>query len=391
MRAPGIKAVARRRHRVARRLVARLAALLAVVATVVWQPGPQLAQAAPLALPPVGGGPTNLLGGGLSGLLGGGLTGLFGVDLSSLLGGNYADLFGDILGGKATNRISGSFTNSAGTRSYRGYVPSTYRAGTPVPLLVALHGCTQSADAIRSLTQLDKLAEADNFIVVYPEQPQSANYLHCWNWFIPTDMQRGSGEPSIIAGITQWVQQHYSIDPKRTFVTGFSAGGAMAAVMGATYPDLYAAIGVGSGLQYGGPSLDPIKAGEEAYRAMGPQARVVPTLIFHGGKDNTVPVLNADKLTRQWQTTADWADDGSANGSIPTAPASTRNEQVPNGRSYTVRTFDDGHGKEIAQQWLVSDMDHAWSGGCSCAQYSDPSGPSESKAMYDFFANHPMP
>jgi len=350
-----------------RRLWVPLAALVAVVAAVVWQPGPQVAQAAPLTVPSFGG------------------------DLTNLLGINFSDLLGNLFGGKGTQRFSGSYTNAAGTRSYQGYVPSTYRAGTPVPLVVALHGCTQSADAIRSLTQLDTLAEANNFIVVYPEQPQSANYLHCWNWFLPPDMQRGSGEPSLLAGITQWVQQHYSIDSKRTFVTGFSAGGAMAAVMGATYPDLYAAVGIGSGLQYGGPYLDPIKAGEQAYRAMGAQARVVPALIFHGGKDTTVPVVDADQLIRQWQTTADWADDGSLNGSVPTAPTTTRNEQLPNGRSYTVKTYADGHGKELAQYWLVPDMDHAWSGGCLCAQYSDPSGPNESKAMYDFFLNHPMP
>jgi poly(hydroxyalkanoate) depolymerase family esterase len=367
MRAPEIEAVVRHRRRVTRRLWVPLAALLAVVAAVVWQPGPQVAQAAPLTFPSLGGGATNLLG----------------VDFTKLLGG--------LFGGNLTNRFSGNYTNAAGTRSYQGYVPSTYRAGTPVPLVVVLHGCTESADAIRSLTQFDKLAEANNFIVVYPEQPQSANYLHCWNWFLPTDMQRGSGEPSIIAGITQWVQQHYSVDPKRTFVTGFSAGGAMTAIMGATYPDLYGAIGIGSGLQYGGPYIDPAKAGEQAYRAMGAQARVVPTLIFHGGKDTTVPVVSADQLMRQWQTTADWADDGASNSSIPTAPTTTRHEQVQNGQPYTVSDYLDGHGKELAQYWLVPDMNHAWSGGCMCAQYSDPSGPDESRAMYDFFVHHPMP
>jgi poly(hydroxyalkanoate) depolymerase family esterase len=331
---------------------------------------------------------TGLLGGNLGGLLGGNLGGLLGGNLGGLLGGNFSF---PGFPGTATTRFSGNFTNAAGSRAYQGYVPSTYKAGTPMPLVVVLHGCTESADDIRSLTQFDKLAEANKFIVVYPEQPQSANYLHCWNWFLPTDMQRGSGEPSIIAGITQWVQQHYTVDAKRTFVTGFSAGGAMTAIMGATYPDLYAAIGIGSGLQYGGQSVDPAKAGEQAYRAMGTQARVVPALIFHGGKDTTVPVVNADQLMRQWQATADWADDGSSNSSIPAGPSSTRNEQVQNGRSYTVNSYLDGHGKELAQYWLVPDMTHAWSGGCTCAKYSDPAGPDETRAMYDFFVNHPMP
>jgi poly(hydroxyalkanoate) depolymerase family esterase len=344
------------------------AALLAVVVAVVGQPGPQVAQAAPLTLPSLGGNFTNLLG----------------LDFSNLLGG----LFGQRL---SLGRFSGNFTSAAGTRSYQGFVPSSYQAGTPVPLVVVLHGCTQSADNIRSLTQFDKLAETENFIVVYPEQPQSANYLHCWNWFLPTDMQRGSGEPSIIAGITQLVQQRYSIDPKRTFVTGFSAGGAMTAIMGATYPDVFAAVGIGSGLQYGGPYIDPVKAGEQAYRAMGVRARQVPALIFHGGKDTTVPVVDSQQLMQQWRTTADWADDGSVNGSIPTAPTATRQEQVANGGSYTVSDYVDAHGQELAQYWLVPDMNHAWSGGCRCAQYADPSGPDETRAMYDFFVRHPMP
>lgn len=336
-----------RRQTVTRRLSMTLAALLAVFAGVAGQPGTQVAQAASFP--------------------------------STYFWGNSA------------TRFSGSYANAAGTRSFVGSLPSTYRAGTPLPLVVALHGCTQSAATLRSVTQFDKLAQARNFIVVYPEQPRSANYLNCWNWSIPTHMQRGSGEPSLIAGITEWVQQHYTVDPKRIYVSGFSAGGAMTAIMGATYPDLFAAIGIGSGLQYGGPLVDAAQAGERAYRAMGAQARVVPTVIFHGGRDTTVPVVNADLLVRQWQRTADWADDGSSNGSVPTAPTGTRSERVQNGRSYAVTDYADGRGANLAQYWLVPDMGHAWSGGCWCARYADPSGPDETRAMYDFFVSHPMP
>ncbi|HEY2702310.1 MAG TPA: PHB depolymerase family esterase [Candidatus Dormibacteraeota bacterium] len=295
--------------------------------------------------------------------------------------------------------FTGTYVNSAGARSYLGYVPSSYRAGTAVPLVVALHGCTETADTYRQLAQTDSLAEARNFLVVYPEQSQGANRMQCWNWFNPTDMQRGSGEPSLIAGITQWVQQHYSIDPKRVDVMGLSAGGAMTSVMGATYPDLYAAIGVGSGIeygatgiQYGSSGLDPAQAGAMAYRAMGAHARVMPTLIFHGGKDTTVPVVNADNLVRQWLTTADLADDGRANdGSVPLTPSRTRVGHTAGGRAYTVAAYVDSHGRELLQYWLVPDMAHAWSGGCGCAQYADPSGPDETAAMYDFFVSHPMP
>jgi poly(hydroxyalkanoate) depolymerase family esterase len=287
--------------------------------------------------------------------------------------------------------FSGDYTNAAGTRSYLGYVPSTYRAGTALPLVVALHGCDQTADALRKATRSDSLAEAKNFIVVFPEQSPIANGWKCWNWFNAANMQRGSGEASLVAGITVWVVRHYSVDPRRIYVMGFSAGGAMTAIMGATYPDLYAAIGVGSGTQYGGPGPDPTQAGEWAYRAMGAHAREMPTLIFHGDRDVIMPVINADKLVRQWQTTADWADDGWNNGSVPTSPIETRNERLRSGRSSTVRDYVDGQGRELVQYWLVEDMGHAWSGGCWCAKYADPSGPDETRVMYDYFVNHPMP
>jgi poly(hydroxyalkanoate) depolymerase family esterase len=315
------------------------------------------------------------LSGGLPGLSGG-LPGLPGGGAAGSLPGHY---------------FSGTYFDAGGTRNYLGYAPSGYKQGTPLPLVVALHGCTQSADTFRQQTKFDNLAEAKNFIVVYPEQSSNANPLSCWNWFNPQDMQRGSGEPAIIAGITDWVQRQYTVDPQRVFLAGFSAGGAMAAVMGATYPDRYAAIGIGSGIQYGGSSLDPTQAGQEAYKAMGTYARPMPTLIFHGGQDKIVPVANADKLVRQWQITADLADDGKINGSVPAAPVRTLGAQSAGGQSYTVNRYDDGQGREFVQYWLVPDMGHAWSGGCSCTAYSDPVGPDETVAMYGFFASHPMP
>jgi poly(hydroxyalkanoate) depolymerase family esterase len=297
--------------------------------------------------------------------------------------------------------FAGQQTEAAGTRSFRGYVPSGYSGATPVPLVVALHGCGQSADQFRQLTQFDKLAEAKKFIVVYPEQSTDANTFRCWNWFVDADMHRGAGEPSIIAGITTWVRQHYAIDPRRIYVTGLSAGGAMASVMGATYPDVYAAIGVGSGCEYaaGAPcagyrSADPEHAGLLARQAMGAYARSMPVVVFQGDKDTTVPPINADQLVRQWQVTADWADDGAANGSVPRLALRTSIAWSSGfaGHTATVARYMDGRGQELVERWLVRGMGHAWSGGCSCASsYADPSGPDATRAMYDFFMSHPMP
>jgi poly(hydroxyalkanoate) depolymerase family esterase len=299
-------------------------------------------------------------------------------------------------GGAAGTLTTGSYTNASGSRKYELYVPSTYKAGASVPLVVALHGCTQDMDVFRKLTALDTLAESKGFIVVFPGQTPDANSQSCWNWYQQSSMQRSSGEPSIIAGITQSIQQKYSVDAKRTYVLGLSAGGAMATVMGATYPDIYAAVGSGSGCEYNGlpcvgsPGPDPVVSGKAAYQAMGSHARVVPVIVFQGDADTTVVPANGDRIVREWQVTNDWADDGSSNGSIPLAPTAAVQNQVAGGRSSTVTTYPGSNGGSMIEYWVVHGMNHAWSGGCGCEKYSDPAGPNESKAMVDFFLAHPM-
>jgi poly(hydroxyalkanoate) depolymerase family esterase len=302
-------------------------------------------------------------------------------------------------GGQGTGAtFSGNYTGSAGTRAYTGYVPSTYVAGTAVPLVVVLHGCTQTAEVMRQLTRFDQLAETKGFIAVYPEQSSSANSLSCWNFFQDAHIHRGAGEPALIAGITNLMQQRYTVDPHRIYVAGLSAGGGMASVMGATYPDVFAAVGVGSGCEYaatatcaGYQSADPAQAAKAAYAEMGSRARPIPVIAFQGDKDTTVPPVNADQLISQWQQTADLADDAAANGSVPAKAAKTEQGQVAGGRSYTVRSYSDSKGGELMQYWLVQGMGHAWSGGCSCQSYSDPQGPDATAAMYAFFAAHPLP
>jgi poly(hydroxyalkanoate) depolymerase family esterase len=298
--------------------------------------------------------------------------------------------------GPARGLTRGSYANGAGKLAYELYVPATYRPRRALPLVVALHGCTQTADQFRQLTRFDALAAAKGFIVVFPEQSTSNNAFRCWNWFQDQDTHRGSGEPSLIAGITDRIRQRYTVDAHRIYVTGLSAGGAMAEVMGATYPDLYAAIGVGSGCEYqaGAPcagyrSEDPEQSGRAAYQAMGSRAREVPFIAFEGDQDYIVPPVNAQQLVRAGQVAADWADDGSENGSVPSAPARSAVAQASAGQSYTTSVYSDGHGNELAELWLVHGMGHAWSGGNPAQQWSDPAGPDETAAIYDFFTSHP--
>ena len=287
-----------------------------------------------------------------------------------------ADGAGDLAGDGATTAgmwITGTFSNDQGQRDYRLYVPSGYRAGAALPLVVMLHGCTVSAEQMDATTQYAALAEARTFLVVYPVQPSSANPALCWNWFLAADQARGSGEPSLIAGITQTVTAGWSVDDKRVYVIGASAGGAMSVIMGATYPDRYAAIGVVAGCEYGGAPCgssggpDPTMQGQLAYQAMASLARSVPVIVCHGDADAVAAPINGQQVTQQWLATDDWADDGKHNGTVPTAAASTMTLQAPNGRSYDRSQFDDQAGALLIDYYVIHGAGHAWPGGPSSA------------------------
>ena len=287
--------------------------------------------------------------------------------------------------------LSGSCTNQAGTRSYKLYVPSGY-TGQQLPLVVMLHGCTQHPDDFAAGTGMNAVAEENNCFVVYPAQPQSANGSKCWNWFNTGDQQRGKGEPSIIADITREIIREYKIDSGRVYVAGLSAGGAMAAVMGATYPDLYAAIGIHSGLPYAVahdmPSafaaMKSRKGKGTARKSAGkalPFAHTMPAILFHGDHDATVDLSNGEQTLTQCLGPA--CSDAGKDGNIKSEQG-----QVPDGRNYTRTLVHDAQGKAIAEKWIVHGAGHAWSGGSSNGSYTDPRGPDAAREMVRFFTTH---
>jgi poly(hydroxyalkanoate) depolymerase family esterase len=283
--------------------------------------------------------------------------------------------------------VTRSYTGHAGTRAYKLYVPSGY-AGQAVPLIVMLHGCTQDPDDFAAGTRMNALAEEGTFLVAYPAQAGNANMQKCWNWFQAADQQRERGEPSLIAGITREVMGEYEVAEGRVYVAGMSAGGAMAAVLAETYPDLYAAVGVHSGLAPGAardlPSAFAAMRGGSPASTNGNSARPVPAIIFHGDRDTTVHPRNADHLAEHYRAGAANGRNGAGNPA-----AAVRQGQVSGGHAYTRTVYRDDAGREISERWNVHGLGHAWSGGGRSGSYTDPKGPDASAEMVRFFNQHP--
>ncbi len=270
-----------------------------------------------------------------------------------------------------------SYSNAAGERSYKLYIPSA-RSGEPLPLIVMLHGCTQSPDDFAAGTRMNALAEEHGLLVAYPAQPARANAQRCWNWFNPGDQQRGQGEPSLIAGITGQIMRDHPVDPGRVYVAGLSAGGAAAAIMGEAYPDLYAAAGVHSGLPSG--AAGDLPAAFDAMRfgatVKDRSSRGVPTIIFHGDKDPIVHPGNGDALASR------------VLGPSAGLPQTTEHGQAVGGHAYSRTIYADAEGRTMCEHWKIREAGHAWAGGSPSGSHTDPHGPDASREMVRFFFEH---
>lgn len=281
------------------------------------------------------------------------------------------------------------FACSAGALDYKLFVPAGAQR-TRAPLLLMLHGCTQSADDFALGTRMNLLAGERGYVVAYPQQSSARNPNRCWNWFRGSDQERGHGEPATLAALTRHLVARHGLDEGRVYVAGLSAGGAMASVLASTHPDVYAAIGVHSGLPIGLASDVPSafaamrtgKAGGRG-RTAGDARRPVPAIVFHGDGDTTVHPRNGAGVVSQ-------SLGGGAGTDAAGFDVTVERGVAPGGRHYT-RTLHVRDGRVGAEHWVTHGAAHAWSGGDPSGSYTDPAGPDASAHMLRFFAGCALP
>ena len=276
-----------------------------------------------------------------------------------------------------------------GARAYRLYVPARLNAAPQpapqpalqpaalAPLVVMLHGCTQTPEAFAVGTRMNALADELGFLVAYPEQPASANPNRCWNWFSRADQARGAGEPALIAGIARAVLRARATDPARVYVAGLSAGGAAAMLAAAAYPDVFAAVGVHSGLPVGA-AYSPAQAMLAMRRgSIGAEHGVaMPTIVFHGDADRVVHPRNGRVVAMR------------SAAATPGLAASQIKGRSASGRAFTRTLYSAADGRPVCEHWSVEGAGHAWAGGDAAAGYADPAGPDASREMLRFFLDH---
>lgn len=249
----------------------------------------------------------------------------------------------------------GPFGPNPGALQGRIHVPRT--AERSMPLVVVLHGCTQSAAQYDSGSGWSELADEAGFALLFPEQAQANNLNRCFNWFESGDIRRDAGEAASIRHMIDRMIASHAIDRDRVYITGLSAGGAMAAVMLATYPEVFAGGAIIAGLPYGvattipeafdrmrGHGLPEAAALGRLVACAAPDAGGWPSIsIWHGTADQTVDMANAGALAEQWRQIHD----------LPSEPV----EQRQSARM-TRRIWRDGQGRVGVEQVLIEGMGH---------------------------------
>lgn len=250
-----------------------------------------------------------------------------------------------------------TYHGPSGSRRYLMFTPHRPRKRPGVVL--AMHGCGQTAAAFERGSLLSEAAAERGFHVVFPEQPRDQNALRCWNWFLPGNQHRGMGEAALLMDLLDAAASEAGLDDPELFVTGLSAGGAMSTVIAAAYPDRFRAAGVHSGaLGYSvskpADAMSLMKRGPvKAHSLLTP----IPMIVFHGDADEMVSPANGEELAGMLGKTG----------------------PVYKGEGWQAVKAEKG------EYWRVHDLGHAWSGGDGKQRFASSAGPSASREMIRFF------
>ena len=282
----------------------------------------------------------------------------------------------------------GSYTHGSLTRTYKLYTPPD-ASDIGLPLVVMLHGCTQNPDDFAAGTGMNGRAREQGFYVLYPAQSADANPQRCWNWFKHTHQSRGRGEAALLASMTLSIIERHGIDPRRVYIAGLSAGGAMAAIVAAAYPEIYAAVGVHSGLAVGAASnvseaLAAMKSGAKSLQT--PPRNAVPTIVFHGDQDHTVHPRNGEQVSQQVIASVQGAAGGQTITKSSSQGVSSGGRRFTRSEHHSAAT-----GQIVGEHWLVGGAGHAWAGGSTAGSYTDPKGPDATGEMLRFFMAQKQP
>ena len=293
------------------------------------------------------------------------------------------------------------YDGDAGSVRYQVHLPPQYDGTTPLPVIMAIHGCGMTGygwNSMKSTTQFNSLADREGFIVVYPTQRMFRSAVNCWNSADPREQHRHTGDPALLAGVARQVIEEYHADPAQVHVAGASSGAGTAVILAATYPDVFATATSVAGGEYGLNQVDPDNpdatapeyTARQAWSQMGAHARQVPLLVFQGEDDDVVPPLVGARLVAHWTAVGDLVDDGLLNDSLTLVEKNTTVPSAQGTHSYTHSTLTTPDGTSLVESYMVQGMGHAWPGPDGDGLYTDRAGPNASAIVWDFAKRHPM-